>query len=74
MLNVLILVDLSLVKMFVKVRRVVIFVRNPNADVFRHRIGLTSGIWPRRGRAIPGLHFESVSACSLSGKIMKDDM
>ena len=43
-LDVFIFIDLSLVKILVEIWRVVVFVRNTDANIFRHRIRLSTGI------------------------------
>ena len=44
MLNILVFVDLSLIKILVKIRWVVIFVRNSNSNIFCDGIGLASRV------------------------------
>ena len=65
MLDVLVFVDFSLVEMLVKIGRVVIFVRNANANIFRHRIGLAAGIRSSGRGSVSGFDLKSVGALGL---------
>ena len=56
-LNVLIFIHFSLVQMFVKVGRIVVFIGDANPDVLGHAVRLASRVRARRGRAVPRFHF-----------------
>ena len=65
MLNVLVLVNLSLVQALVKVGRIVVLVRDTDPNELCHRVGFSRGSGPGRGRSVACLDLQGVRAFRL---------